>query len=405
LRMVQNRAYHRIRRITFTQNSPRDLQQTWDTARAFQQHVAQQQAQQDAQLIPSRKRSETVEARGNSGFDANESHSLRISGHQCIYTPGQCALEDAQQPCLWQQSHHHSSLMERARAALRARPISLGDFDLDLARSRSRWHLATHPKWQCGLEDAVQHSASPSSMVNLAGRQSLEGEAEARRSRVISSGDFDLDVARSRSIRARRELSTSNVQTGNQAAAAQQQGQQQDCLAAPWRNGHCSADWPVGQRLRPLVSRSCTSRTGRIDRSDHDAFASAQATRGGGMEGKRKAAMACIPYWDGGFAMHGPEWPFFLCQRRFSLPFREGGISLSHGDGYSSKNGSRGMLLQGRASMTLVTCWNLRAACTSARTHTRLHKRRARACARARTLAHPYTRRTSHTSPPRRMCR
>jgi hypothetical protein len=59
-------------------NSPRDLQQTWVTARAFQQHVAQQQAQQDAQHIPSRKRSETVEARGNSGLDASKGFRIRI---------------------------------------------------------------------------------------------------------------------------------------------------------------------------------------------------------------------------------------------------------------------------------------------------------------------------------------
>jgi hypothetical protein len=80
LRMVQIRAYHRIRRITFTQNSPRDLQQTCDTARAFQQHVAQQQAQQDAQHIPSRKWSEMVEACGNSGFHANDSHANDLAG-------------------------------------------------------------------------------------------------------------------------------------------------------------------------------------------------------------------------------------------------------------------------------------------------------------------------------------
>jgi hypothetical protein len=42
------------------------------------------------------------------------------------------------------------------------------------------------------------------------------------------------------------------------------------------------------------------------------------------MEGKRKAAMACIPYWDGGFAMHGPEWLFFFANEGSRCLFEKG---------------------------------------------------------------------------------
>ena len=224
---------------------------------------------------------------------------------------------------------HRPPSLDSASKGNRSRAISCSrDFDLDLVRSRS-----------------IRASQAPSTSNSPTGKQAAAAQQQdlqqaclvapfrkghgRRPRRILCSRDFDLDLVRSRSIRASHAPSASVMQHGIQAAAAHQQDQQQDRLAAPWRHGHGSAERPAGQRLRPTVSRSHTSRTRRIDRSDHDAMASAQATRGGGMEGKRKAAMACIPYWDGGFAIWPTEGPFLPFLPRFSLPYREGGIFLS----------------------------------------------------------------------------
>jgi hypothetical protein len=196
------------------------------------------------------------------------------------------------------------------------------------------------------LEDAQQ--LPDAIFCTIAGRQALEGDAEARRSRGISSGDRnldmdfanarcivspeyrasrtvrlggcglcqggedtpqvgrsvagrparctsmgvdDLDLDGSRWIRARatqsiRSSAIRNSNAAEQARPEAEQGPEQDCPNAAQRNGNGQANQLAEKHVAVQQARSSTARASRSDAVGCDAAWGAQATRGGSEEGQ-----------------------------------------------------------------------------------------------------------------------